>query len=295
MLPGMCIQLDTIVQTHESNPWCVSLFVFYGCVLDKQDIRPANEKDRHKVSDILQHGCGSSYEPGDWVAHGHVDRKSLADALHMHVAAPWVPKWEPRQLFLARTKDWRELMLIATNNSETAVLRACNADDATIRYYVDALSESCGTIVSAHKFQNPKDTRFVLLSHGDWDLDVEVASLQDLEADGDTIFGQRACETWVKDTTVCPARGDPVGVIDGTVVDCGDAPCRTLIGALGLCSVTVCHLGRLLQDTKPDAALLCRWFPEQLQRVFILEMDGNCVRLLCHGRSMQARITWMTS
>jgi len=275
ILPGICIQLNTSVQTHETSPWCVSLFVFHGRVQNKQD--------------ILRHGCGSSQKLENWISHGLISQKSLADAVHMHVAAPWVPKWTPRQLVLCQTKDVQELMLIATGQNQTAVLRAHNNDHAIIEYYAHVLSKSCDTIVDDHKFQNPKDTRFVLLSHGDWDLDIKVGSSQDL--DEDNIFEQRPCTPWVEGTTaVWPSRGDPVSVID-----CCDELCRTLIGALKLCSVTVCHLDRKLQDNKLDAALLCRWFPEQLQRVFVLEMDGNCVRLLCHGRSLQARVTWMTS
>lgn len=268
-LPGVCLQLNTKVQTHEPSPWHVSMFVFYGKI-----------EDRH---DILKHSCCSDRK---WKAGGSIVCQSLADLLHMHTAAPWVPKAVPHQLFLERLDD--ELMFIAVDrdSTETIVLRARNFDPEIVRYYHEVISKYNNMIVMDQRFQNPRDTRFVLKSHGTWQLTVEVGSVRDLD---DGVFKDRSCESWSADKIIQSAQGDPVGIID-----CSDTQCRTLIGALKLCHVTVLHLGRELQDNKLDAALLCRWFPEQLQRVFILEKDDHNVTLLCHGRSMQTRVNWTT-
>lgn len=291
-IPGQCIQLDASVQTHELHHWhSVSLNVYYGQV----SLQAILDQDTFEWPE----------------SYGRIAPQSLADALLMHKAAPWVPKWQPRALSMYSNKKLGFLLLIAIGQEYepniTAVLRAGHCDPRVIQYYIDVLCQECGTIVSDNRFQNPKDTRFVLLSHGDWDLDMSIGSLQDLDDDSvvASLFSQRQQTVWadirsanetgrlwsdINNGQICPASGDAIGVIVSS-----DTQCRTIIGALKLCNVTISHLDRHLQDNRQDAALLCRWFPEQLQRVFVLQKDPNCVRLLCHGRAMQARITWMTS
>jgi hypothetical protein len=273
---------NIIVHTHERRPWHVSLIV---CHEDMD------------VNAILAGHCGAPERPvSDWKQHGLIEPQSFADALHMHSVA-WVPKQVPRKLFLCYSVDNYELLLVARvchhGQNMTLVLRATNTKDGTIPYYVDVLCRSTSTIVGREltldgdaRFQNPPDTRFVLSSWGDWDLDVLVQPFRDQD------FTPRQCVPWQPGTFVLPWRdGEPVGVIDAS----GSVKCCTLVGALKVAAVTISYLGRELQDTKADAALLCRWFPERLQRVFVLEKDGNCVRLLCQGRAMQAMVVWMSS